>query len=373
MSARSVNNSNPKESSDDDDSVSVSDYSDKTKPSISKINSGDVAELRDMLAASDNDDELERSFQKLISPGHVESNKKFYESLKDQPPPAKPPLQDDTDDDDDELGYGILKEDDNETEQVPLEEGTRLLILQREAEKARGDPSNYHTSDDEDSAALLDDLVLRESKSTLKSDENGEDDGSESNDTSIDDSDNSSALARDPSSRWEASVAAEGDKALNKSRASFQRQKELIMNSAHQQPKNESGKSFDEGEDLTAREITGNLRQDLEAQVKERIQIDDDELKKQLERSFNRDTSRGISVLSSSSSSSSGEEAMEEGTSSKGHDEGGPPKVIETQERSPVKRVMAFMASMGCIYFMLMSVTLLVIAVIVLAVFFARA
>jgi hypothetical protein len=34
---------------------------------------------------------------------------------------------------------------------------------------------------------------------------------------------------------------------------------------------------------------------------------------------------------------------------------------------------MALMASMGCIYFMLMSVTLLVIAVIVLAVFFARA
>ncbi|KAL3911293.1 MAG: hypothetical protein SGARI_001714, partial [Bacillariaceae sp.] len=294
MSARSLNHSSHHSGDSSSASLLQTSAQNPLESSISKMDSSDIADLQDMLVASD-DEELERSFEKLISPGHVKSKKNHFESLKDKPPPEKPPLDvsdirqaDTDDDDDDDEGYGILKEDDKE--EPPVDKETQLLMLQRKAEKARGDPSNYHSSDDDDSAVLLDDLAQKESNTSMESKENS----TESDDQSIDGSETSPAvLAKQASAKWEKSVASEGEVDLSNSKSSVHRQKDILLASDRQLDQDESEQSFEgDDEELGASKRPDELRQDLEAQVKERIQTNDEDVKKELERSIHRDANR---------------------------------------------------------------------------------
>lgn len=388
----------------------------------------DELELQDMLVDdndSANNEELERSFRKVVSPGHVRANRDFYETLKDNQIAAEAApvnLLDDDDDSDDQSDddYGTLKEQaasdqpngskrnlswqsSTAAASAPVEdEETQVMILERRAEKARGDPSDYHSSQEDlenISGKLFEDLGNDSDKgddddnndkddtSNEKSSEaGGEEESGESDDSkTADDEEDSSTDGDDEndsddtddekndSAGWNASVVEE-DNEMDRSResrgfdesdkTSFRRQKELMNNSRLQT----SEREMDVPMDLSHKASRHELREDLEAQVKERIQTKDEDTQRELEKSLHR-------VRSDSSGKDEESQTDEEKVdiSKPPPKKDTPPVTTITKKKSRLEQAGNAMSSMKCIYILFACVCLMVVGVIILAVFFAQA
>ncbi|KAG7350963.1 hypothetical protein IV203_010323 [Nitzschia inconspicua] len=350
--------------------------------SLSKLAVEDVSELQDMLVDSDNDEEEKRSFRNVVTPGHVRNNREFYETLKEKKPEPSNLKDPDTSDHSDDDADGILKErNDHSNEELPPDEDEeiKVLILERRAEKARGDPNHYHSSqEDMDTRQMFEDLGQNSSRSNSN---NSGDDGSgkeihdEKDDEDTDDSDVKECDDDKISAIWRASVEDE-ENDLNRSgrsggfnesgKMSFRRQKEL-MDSGRLSSFHSSEQEIDLSTDPTHKTSRNELREDLEAQVKERFQTKDEETKRELERSLHRADSKSLEKKESNSVERNNNDDLEELMMDTA------PVTTVSQKKTRLGQLGDFISSQSCIYVLIACVCLMVGGVIVLAVFFARA
>ncbi|KAG7354042.1 hypothetical protein IV203_003398 [Nitzschia inconspicua] len=350
--------------------------------SLSKLAVEDVSELQDMLVDSDNEEEVKRSFRNVVTPGHVRNNREFYETLKEKKPELSNLEDHDTSDHSDDDADGILKEqNDHSKEELPPneDEEIKVLILERRAEKARGDPNHYHSSqEDMDTRQMFEDLGQNSSRSNSN---NSGDDGSgkeihdEKDDEDTDDSDVKECDDDKISAIWRASVKDE-ENDLNRSgrsggfnesgKMSFRRQKEL-MDSGRLSSFHSSEQEMDLSTDPTRKTSRNELREDLEAQVKERFQAKDEETKRELERSLHRADSKPLEKKESNSVERNNNDDLEELMMDT------TPFTTVSQKKTRLGQLGDFISSQSCIYVLIACVCLMVGGVIVLAVFFARA
>jgi hypothetical protein len=401
--------------------------------SLSKLAVEDVSDLYDMLIESDNE-ELERSFRKVISPGHVQTNREFYETLKGKSPPAAAVQEeeDGSDQSEDDSGISEHYADDPKTlSPRSPDERTPVIIQNRHVLNELENSSDYESSQEEIGTAvvvLINDRGQHVDSSSFDSDEDDgeiteDEDGSDSDDDHDDDDDDSSGVVDDDdgsdedvddddgsdedddddydstsvedvdetvsdnteesscrteqklSVSWHASVADEENglhhstrsKGLHESsgKSSFRRQMDLMnserLNSFHSLESKES----------STKSTRNTLREDLEAQIKERVQTNDESIKRELERSFHR--------TNYSDQAMDGEYKYSD-VENRGDDNNHNDDFISPLNDEPPikperlkKTTGNVLSSMSCIYLLFAIVFLLAVGVIVLAIFFVQA
>mmetsp|Transcript_8713 Transcript_8713/g.13910 ORF Transcript_8713/g.13910 Transcript_8713/m.13910 type:complete len:512 (-) Transcript_8713:1068-2603(-) len=343
--------------------------------SSGKLAAEDVSELQNMFEDEDDDDDdgsaapaeaKPPSYRAYIASGTVKKGREIYESMNRQTSPQQ--------------SDGNSAPESEEFEDEPDEE-TQLMILQRRAEKARGDPSNYHSSDDEDEP-----LFDLQDKGDNSSDEEESDD-EESDDDDDDDTSDSSAIIKQSSSKWEASVASEdnnlGSSVHSGGNASFRRQKELRNSgrSLSNRSMNLDSSDHSAGNNASNR----NAREDLEAQVKARFESEHEDVKRQLQQSIHRGSSHrmnsSLAAVEEEGSSSLVLSLEFGGDTAKRNQEDkmtldvAPPiaEEDEVKKSGPFKKLSDVMTSWAYIYFLAVFIVLLLAANAALIYYFVQA